>query len=67
MVNYSVSFDYGLINEVMQVLKQCQCMVKNKEINLFSGIQFTVPKSREDEVCFRLKDIRNAEIKKLLP
>lgn len=67
MVNYSVSFDYGLINEVMQVLKQCQCMVKNKEINLFSGIQFDVPKSREDEVCFRLKDIRNAEIQKLLP
>lgn len=67
MINYSVSFDYSLINEVMQVLKQCQCTVKNKEINLFSGIQFGVPKNREEEVVFRLKDIRNAEIIKILP
>jgi len=66
MVSYSVSFDYGLINEIMQVLKQCQCMVKNKEINLFSGIEFDVPKNREEEVCFRLKEVRNAEIRKLL-
>lgn len=66
MVAYSVSFDYNLINEVMMVLKQCQCQVNSKELSLFSGIEFKVAKSREEEVIFRLKEIRNAEIEKIL-
>ena len=67
LVAYAVSFDYNLINEVMMVLKQCQCLVNNKELSLFSGINFQVVKSREEEVIFRLKEVRNAEIQKLFP
>ena len=66
MAAYYIQFDYSLINEVMITLKQCQCVVTSKEINLFSGIFFMTPKNREEEVIFRLKDIRNAELKKIL-
>ncbi len=66
MAEYYIQFDYSLINEVMLTLKQCQCVVTSKEINLFSGIFFMTPRNREEEVNFRLKDIRNAELKKIL-
>ena len=66
MLAYSIQFDYNLLNDVMQVLKQCQCVVKSQEIDLFSGIKFHIPKHREDETVFRLKEIRNAELSKLL-
>jgi uncharacterized YigZ family protein len=62
MVDFLVSFDYNLINEIMQVLKQCQCKVNSQEINLFSGIQFSSPKSRVQEVIFRLNELKNVTI-----
>jgi uncharacterized YigZ family protein len=58
MVAFLVSFDYNLINEIMQILKQCQCKVNSQEINLFSGIQFSSPKSRVQEVIFRLNELK---------
>ena len=66
MLAYFIQFDYNLLNDVMQVLKQCQCVVKSQEIDMFSGIKFHIPKHREDETVFRLKEIRNAELSKLL-
>ena len=66
MLAYFIQFDYNLLNDVMQVLKQCQCLVKSQEIDMFSGIKFHIPKHREDETVFRLKEIRNAELSKLL-
>jgi hypothetical protein len=49
----------------MMVLKQCQCIVNSKEINLFSGIQFQTSKVRENEVVFKLKEIRGINLKKI--
>jgi len=54
-----IEFDYQLINEVMIIVKQCQCNVISQEINLFSNLTLEVPKSREKEVIFRLGDIKN--------
>jgi uncharacterized YigZ family protein len=54
-----IEFDYQLINDVMMIVKQCQCSVISQEINLFSNLTLEVPKSREKEVVFRLGDIKN--------
>jgi len=54
-----IEFDYQLINDVMVIVKQCQCIVISQEINLFSNLTLEVPKSREKEVIFRLGDIKN--------
>ena len=54
-----IEFDYQLINDVMVIVKQCQCNVIGQEINLFSNLTLEVPKSREKEVIFRLGDIKN--------
>ena len=58
-IQLKIEFDYQLINDVMVIVKQCQCNVVAQEINLFSNLTLEVPKSREKEVVFRLGDIKN--------
>ena len=64
LTHFQVDFDYTLLNEVMQILKQCQCVILSQQLNLFSTIQFGVPKNKEDEFVYRMKDIHSAELKK---
>lgn len=64
-VNYSIQFDYTVVNEVMMVVKQCNCTVISQEMQLFCNISVGISKSRLDEVLFRLKDIKGIEIEKL--
>ena len=64
-VNYRVQFDYTVVNEVMMVVKQCNCTVIGQEMQLFCSITIGISKSRLDEVLFRLKDIKGIEIEKL--
>lgn len=64
-VNYRIRFDYTVVNEVMMVVKQCNCTVINQEMQLFCNITIGISKSRLDEVLFRLKDIKGIEIEKL--
>lgn len=66
LISYQVDFDYTLLNEIMQIIKQCNCIISNQQINLFSSIQFGVPKNKEEEFVYRIKDIHNAELKKNL-
>jgi uncharacterized YigZ family protein len=66
LVNYLLEFDYNAQNEVMQILKQCQCEVIKSELNLFSVLTIGIPKSREEEVIFRMKDIYTSNLKKIL-
>jgi uncharacterized YigZ family protein len=64
-VNYRIQFDYTVVNEVMMVVKQCNCTVIDQEMQLFCNITIGISKSRLDEVLFRLKDIKGIEIEKL--
>jgi len=66
LVNYLLEFDYNAQNEVMQILKQCQCEVLKSELNLFSVLTIGIPKSREEEVIYRMKDIYTSNLKKIL-
>ncbi len=63
-VNYSVEFDYTQMNEVMMVMKQFNCTIYAKEMQLFCIIKAGVPKNRLEEVLNRLKDIQQVTIKK---
>jgi uncharacterized YigZ family protein len=64
-VNYKLQFDYTVMNDVMMVVKQCNCSVLQQEMQLFCSLTIGVPKNRLDEVLFRLKDIKGVEIEKL--
>lgn len=64
-VNYKLQFDYTVMNEIMMVVKQCNCTVLHQEMQLFCNITIGISKSRLDEALFRLKDIKGIEIEKL--
>jgi uncharacterized YigZ family protein len=61
-VIYQLQFDYTQINEVMMIAKQCFCTVIAKEMQLFCIIKLGVPVHRQDEVLYRLREIRNLEL-----
>jgi uncharacterized YigZ family protein len=63
-VNYKLQFDYTVVNEVMMVVKQCNCSVLLQEMQLFCNMTIGIPKNRFDEVMFRLKDIKGIELEK---
>lgn len=62
---YIIQFDYTQMNEVMMVMKQCNCTILSKEIQLFSHITAGIPRGRLSEVLYRLKELQNVESKKL--
>jgi uncharacterized YigZ family protein len=64
--NYNIHFDYTIINEVMMVLKQCNCTILTQELQLFCHIKSGIPKNRLTEVLYRLKELQSVDIKKLV-
>lgn len=65
LINYRVQFDYTQMNEVMKVVKQFDCTVLKQETQLFCSVEMGVPKSRLEEVLFRLKELRGVEVEKI--
>jgi len=65
-VKYLIHFDYTQMNEVMMLMKQCNCTVISQEMQLFCNITAGVPKSRLTEVLYRLKELQNVDTKKIV-
>ena len=63
---YIIHFDYTQMNDVMMVLKQCNCTVITQEMQLFCNITSGIPKSRLTEVLYRLKELQNVDTKKVV-
>lgn len=62
LANYNLSFDYTLMNDIMMIIKQCNCEVLQQEMNLFCQMQIGIPKARLQEVVYKLNEIRNIEV-----
>ncbi len=58
LVPYRLQFDYTQMNDVMKLVRQFDCPVLKQEQQLFCLLEIGVPKSREEEVLVRLKDLR---------
>ena len=63
-VVYTLQFDYTQMNEIMMHVKQMNCQVLEKDMNLFCRLVIGIPKGRLDEALYKFKDIRNVEILK---
>src|SRR5690606_18685157 len=53
-VEYELQFDYTRMNEVMLVIRQCGCSVVTQENQLFCLLKIGIPRSRVEEVLYRL-------------
>jgi uncharacterized YigZ family protein len=65
-VDYTIEFDYTRMNEVMMILKQCNCTVVEQELQLFCKIKTGIPKNRLEEVLYRFKDLHDVHLAKLV-
>jgi uncharacterized YigZ family protein len=63
-INYELQFDYTRMNDVMIILKQCNCNIIKQENQLFSIVQMGVPKVRLEEVLSKLKDLHTVDVKR---
>lgn len=61
-LEYRLQFDYTQMNEVMMIVKQCDCSIIEQQLQLFCLMQIGIPKARLDEVLHRIKGVRNLEI-----
>lgn len=59
----TLDFDYSLMNEVMQVLKQNEASIYKQEMQLFCVFQVGIPLSQKDAALQKLHDIHGVEIK----
>ncbi len=64
-VNYSIEFDYTLMNEVMMIMKQYNCAIHANEMQLFCNIRVGIPRNRLEEVLYKLKDLKQVSVKKV--
>lgn len=64
-INYSLQFDYTLMNDIMTIVKQFNCTVLSQEMQLFCRMQIGVPKNRQKEVLYKLKAHHSLEIEKI--
>jgi len=63
-LKYAIEFDYTRMNEVMMILKQFNCTVISKEMQLFCHINIGIPANRLEEVLYRLHDLQNVRAEK---
>jgi uncharacterized YigZ family protein len=61
-VKYSLQFDYTRQNDVMMIVKQFGCEVISQQNQLFCELVIGIPKSRLDEVLFKLKELHAVEV-----
>lgn len=62
---YRLQFDYTIMNDVMMIVKQCNCTVISQEMQLFCVMSVGIPKNRLEEVLYKLKDVRTVEVDRL--
>lgn len=62
MANYALHFDYTRLNDVMMIIKQFNCEVQKQEQQLFCSMHVGIPRSRLDEVLFKLKELYAVEV-----
>lgn len=63
LLHYNIQFDYTQLSDVMNVLKQFDCMVEQQELQLFCSLDIGIPKLRLTETIMKLEDVRNLVLK----
>lgn len=65
-VLYTIEFDYTRMNDVMLILKQCNCSVLEQQAQLFCKIKTGIPRNRMEEVLYKFKELHDVQLMKLI-
>lgn len=63
-INYIIQFDYTMMNEVMMIIKQCNCTIIKQVYQLFNEVEIGIPKAKLEEVLIKFKELHTVDIKK---
>ncbi len=66
LINYHLQFDYTLMNEVMNVVKQLDCVITRQDLQLFCIMDIGIPKNRLNEAIMKFSDIWNLAFKEVI-
>lgn len=64
-VKYELSFDYTILNEVINTVKQNNCSILSQELQLFCAMQIGIPKANKELCLLRLKEIYGLDMREL--
>lgn len=62
---YEIAFDYPVMNEVFQLLRQFEATIYKQELQLFCNIQAGIPKKYTHMCLSALHNVRNISIKEI--
>jgi len=64
---YRMQFDYTLINDIMIIGKQFDCVIVQREMGLYCSLVLDIPKNRMETVLLKLGALKGIEIEKTQP
>ena len=64
-IKYSLQFDYTQMNVIMTLMKQFNCTIISKQMQMFCNVTVGIPANRSEEILYRLKEFQNIEINKI--
>ena len=64
---YRMEFDYTLINDLMTIGKQFDCVIVQREVGLYCSLVLDIPKNRMEGVLLKLRNLKGIEIEKVQP
>ena len=64
---YRMEFDYTLINDLMTIGKQFDCVIVQREVGLYCSLVLDIPKNRMEGVLLKLRTLKGIEIEKVQP
>lgn len=60
-INYELHYSYTAMNDVMTIMKQCNCTIQQQDSQLFCTLKIGIPQNRLQEVLFKIKELINVE------
>jgi uncharacterized YigZ family protein len=67
MIPFRLEFDYTRLNDVMQVLRQYDCIITEKDMNLFCSLKLLVPKKSSEETVAKMGMMPGVTVQKIVP
>jgi uncharacterized YigZ family protein len=64
LTEYTLEFDYTLMNDVMTLLKRFNCEVLSKEMQLFCRMRVGIPKASEETALENLRQLYGLQLMK---
>lgn len=64
LIQYTLEFNYTLMNEIMTLLKKFNCEVLSKEMQLFCRVHIGIPKQTESGCVLKLQELHGLQLLK---